>query len=426
LAGDIQIIAGGPFVYSSYLLYRRISDNTYDTASPAENYLFLTKNQCPDVDFFIVDTKGKWILSEALNRIKAGRVVSGLPNIAYWDGQAYVFSARSSSPSYNNDFSIDWSVVPDRFFKFGAMNVQASHGCPYRCEFCNFVKEKKDMYVKPLDLLISELVNVSKRGIKYVRFVDDNFRLGRNDLNDFCKAIIRGGLNIQWMSFIRANALHDSDLELLKKAGCIEVQMGVESADREVLKNMNKQSDPKMYSRVIGDLLDIGINCSCCFQIGFPGETAKSLQTTLDFIENIPKSTHSGSFCWSLYPFLLVPLSPIYEPAKRAKYALSGYLDKWEHFSMNSNEAHTCIRRAFCEIKNSGPIYSGDNLEMMFALSSAKRKEFINARHSLEKKFLEGPQDKSVVIDAFSGILSALPTENAIVHDLSYFQVDKM
>ncbi|PQP35648.1 hypothetical protein C6A37_01415 [Desulfobacteraceae bacterium SEEP-SAG9] len=45
----------------------------YDTASPAENYLFLTKNQCPDVDFFIVDTKGKWILSEVLNRIKAGR-----------------------------------------------------------------------------------------------------------------------------------------------------------------------------------------------------------------------------------------------------------------------------------------------------------------------------------------------------------------
>lgn len=410
LAPDIYIVAGGPFVYSSYLIMQRRNGDGYDVTSPSEDFLFLSDANRPDVDLYIVDMKGVWILSRALGLLKAGKAVSGLPNIARWDGRRYVFSRRSTADKDLECSCIDWDGMDSELFSSGAMNVQASYGCPFRCEFCNFVRGDRKGHVKPLAGLISELTRIADRGIRYVRFVDDNFRLGRSDLNAVCKAFVSEGLDLKWMSFIRASTLAKADLELLRRAGCIEVQMGVESADREVLKKMNKKSDPEMYSRVIRDLLDAGINCSCCFLAGFPGETAESFRRTVDFIESIPKGPQPGSFSWSIYPFLLVPLSPIYEPAKRARYGLSGYMSKWKHHSMDSGTAHRYIRDAFHEIGNSSPIYSGDNLEMMSELSPAKRKEFIRVRHNLSKRFLAAPYDRSLVVRSFAEILGRTPS----------------
>ena len=406
LADDVYIIAGGPFVYSSYLLLQRIEDHTYDTSSPSEDFLFLSDNERPDIDLYIVDTKGAGILSNAIDLIRRSKSPFELPNIAYWDGSQYVFSSRCSGDDDSKDLKVAWHLLPDHVFHNGVMNVQASNGCPFHCEFCNFVKEKKNEHIKPLDRLIDELLEISKRGIKYVRFVDDNFRLGKNDLNDVCRKMIEADLNIKWMSFIRAGTLENTDLDLLKRAGCIEVQMGVESADKNVLKNMNKRANPEMYSRLITALLSSGINCSCCFLAGFPGETPESLQTTIDFIEQVPRTDQPGLFYWSIYPFLFLPLSPVYEPSKRAKYRLSGYMGKWRHFSMDSKAAHAWIRKAFQEISNSSPIYSGDNLDYLSRLSPDKVKQFFKVRHNLEKRFLETPIDKSIVIDSFADVLS--------------------
>ena len=182
LAGDVFIIAGGPFIYSSYLLMQRIDDHDYDTTHPSDDFLFLTQDRGPDVDLYIIDTRGEQILSEALHLIRNGHSPFDLPNTAHWDGQRIVFSGRDASDNtHPATRSVDWHIIPNRFFRFDAMNVEASHGCPYQCEFCNFVRDKKGYYLKPIDELISELCDLATKGIKYVRFVDDNFRLGKND-----------------------------------------------------------------------------------------------------------------------------------------------------------------------------------------------------------------------------------------------------
>ena len=94
LAPDVPIIVGGPFVYSSYLLLGRSHEPDYDTNSAKEDYLFLNADQEPSVDLYIVSRRGEQILSEALQRIKQGRSLEGLPNTATFDGEAYSFSGR--------------------------------------------------------------------------------------------------------------------------------------------------------------------------------------------------------------------------------------------------------------------------------------------------------------------------------------------
>jgi radical SAM superfamily enzyme YgiQ (UPF0313 family) len=186
----------------------------------------------------------------------------------------------------------------------------------------------------------------------------------------------------------------------------MEVQIGIESADINVLNNMNKKANPDMYKKVINDLLNHGINCSCCFVVGFPGETLDTYKRTIDFIESIPRNNHKGLFYWSIYPFFFVPLSPVYEPNRREKYRLSGYMDTWDHMTMNSSEAQNLVKKAFLNIKKSSPIYSGDNIKMLMELTIDKRKEFFLKRHELAKLFLTGRLKKEQTLKVFSEIVN--------------------
>jgi radical SAM superfamily enzyme YgiQ (UPF0313 family) len=371
--------------------------------SPKDDFLFLSDDNTPDINLYIIDKYGEQILSEALGLLKKGKPVDHLPNTARWDGKEHIFTDRKDLPL--QDFGVAWSSIPEKYFKLKVMNVQASIGCPFKCEFCNFVKAKKYNFVKSLDQLVGELKEISDRGVKYVRFVDDNFRLGRNDLNEVCKRFIKERLNLKWMSFIRASSLTKVDFDLLRESGCVEAQIGVESADENILKNMNKNADPDMYFNVISRLLDNGISCSACFIVGFPGETEETYKRTIDFIDSIPNDSQEGNFFWSIYPFLVLPLSPAYEPEKKAQYKLKGYMDRWEHSTMTSMDAYQYIKKAFFEILNSSPIYSGDNIDMLMEIPLKRRKEFLKMRHYLSKKFLTEPFDKSLVISKFKNIL---------------------
>lgn len=398
---DVFLIAGGPFVFTSYLLSDRLYDKNYDTESPKNDYLFLDVQDEPDIDLYIIDQRGENLLAEVLNCIKKDASLSNIPNTAYLNKHnQYVFSSRTVfAPT---GISVDWEKLPERIFQTKVANIQASTGCPYNCEFCNFVKDKNHTFLKPLDQLVKELKQVARKGIKYIRFVDDNFRLGKSDLNTVCQRFIAENLDLKWMSFIRASTLSQTNFQLLKQSGCIEVQMGIESANPQILEGMNKKADPEMYKQVIKELLDIGINCSCCFIVGFPGETAETFADTMAFIQNIPEKNQKGEFYWSIYPFMLLPLSPIYEAEKKEQYNLKGYLNHWRHATMSSDTAHKYIKTAFQSIEAPTPIYSGDNMEMLNALSVDQRKKFLNLRHAWAKEALTNGIEKSRLIKDFA------------------------
>lgn len=405
LAHDIIVIVGGPFIYSSYLIREKSCEPHYSTDEIKDNYVFQQREE-PSVDLYIISLKGETILTEALRRIRRGSPIDDLPNTARLIGGTYQFSQRVNDVSRTENFSIDWKTLPPAIFETGVIPMQASIGCTYRCAFCNFVKDARLAHIRPLDRLLIDLREAAERGIRYVWFLDDNFRLGKRDLNAVSRRLVDEDLGISWMSFIRADTLRNVDFELLRRSGCRELQIGVESADVNILRNMNKASDPKLYADVIRGLLQAGINCSCYFIFGFPGETDETISRTIEFIINLESQDLDGVLSWSIYPFILAPLSPIYEEQMRRKYGLTGYAHHWEHGTMNSQQAREQILRAFLEIENSGPIYRGDDQDLLQSLSPLQRKNFAVNRHKLAKLSIQNILEKNQIIDTFSEIFS--------------------
>lgn len=412
-APDIFVIVGGPLIYLSYLMLQRTSDTQYDTRSAVQDFMFLDVDSEPEVDRYIVSLRGERILADILDRLSRGDAVGEFPNSARFNGRSYDFSRRIDDLADEHDFAIDWHSMPDSVLASGVVPMQASLGCPYHCAFCNFTKDRRLTYVKPLDDLISEMQTVARRGARYIWFVDDNFRLGKRDIDRVCRRLIDERIDLKWMTFIRAGTLKTADLDLLKQAGCIEVQLGIESADSQILKNMNKKATPELYDEVIPKLLAAGINCSCYFIIGFPGETEATVRKTREFLARHESEDHGGSLSWSVFPFFLSPLSPIYEPEMRRRYGLSGYLDQWQHRTMNSEEAKEHLLQIFFELDNSGPIYRGDSLDMLSRIGARTSRRFAALRHRLAKASMRGRLDPNEVYQSFAGLLAGtLPTPN--------------
>jgi anaerobic magnesium-protoporphyrin IX monomethyl ester cyclase len=405
VAPGIFIVAGGPLVYISYLMLQRKNQGDIDTEPAKEDFLFLSSEDEPLVDMYIVSLRGERLLVEALRQINKGRLPEDLPNtVRFVNGKSYDFSGVWDDGISEDALPIDWLSLPDSIFQSGVVPLQASTGCPYRCAFCNFTKDRRLTDIKPLDLLLEEMKAVSQRGARYIWFVDDNFRLGKHDLNSVCERILKEEINVSWMSFVRASTLRDVDVHLLKAAGCQEVQLGLESAHPGVLKNMNKKATPGLYSTVLRRLLEAGINCSCYFIFGFPGETEESIACTREFVKGHQFPEFKGYLSWSIYPFILTPLSPIYEPGMRQKYGLTGHMYRWKHQTMNSDQAREHVLRAFLELENSGPIYREDNQDILAALGPVHRKRFEATRQQVSKAGLKTQIKGEDICKAFESL----------------------
>jgi anaerobic magnesium-protoporphyrin IX monomethyl ester cyclase len=406
-ASDSFIVAGGSFVYKSYLIHKRSNEPLYSSKEMQQSYLFFEDKDSnrPSIDLYIVSHYGENILCKLLEILRNGQSPKSIPNTAWYESSSIRFTNRVDEKVSIEDCGLNLDEFDDSLFSSNVMPLQASNGCPYHCAFCNFTSDRRFVFSKSIDQIISELKAVARRGVRYVWFVDDNFMLGSGDLNKNLDRLANENLGIKWMNFIRADALKNIDYQLLRNAGCVEVRLGLESADPGILQNMQKRADPDTYRIVVENLLKVGINCSCYFIFGFPGETLETAQRTRDFIKSIEYPELEGIMQWSLYPFMLAPLSPIFEEDQRNRYNLTGALTHWSHATMNSEQAQQEVIKTILTTERSGAIYRSDNMLLLDAMTSKQKKAFFNLRNILSKKSMAGELCSTEIVQAFCEVI---------------------
>ena len=101
-----------------------------------------------------------------------------------------------------------------------------------------------------------------------------------------CDEIINRNLKITFEGSTRANLINEEITEKLKNAGLIRLSFGLESADEAIRKTMNKKVPLKYYTRANKILDENGIECLNSVMLGLPGETRKTIYSTLDFLQN--------------------------------------------------------------------------------------------------------------------------------------------
>ena len=364
VAPDVFLVVGGPLVYTSYLLYKR-RNTDYNTDDCIGDYFFLNHEAFyhQDIDVFVVEEQGEKTLLQLIDAVKNGKDYKGVPNIAVYENGRPVFTNRRIE---NNELADDdalWDGIPDDYL-YPIFPIRGSRGCPFKCKYCNF-SQHRTYQLKSPEKISDEFKALSNTGkVKMVRFTDDNLFFDRKHLERCCRGIIRSGAQMKWTAFIRASSVTETNVELLKESGCVLAQIGMESGDPSILKAMNKKSTPDDYIRAIGLLNTRGISTQLYFIIGFPGETEYSIDNTVKMINKFQCDGPAINEVM-VFPFLFVPLSPIYEPKEAARYNLRGYMNNWSHKTMNSEQAMAHARQLMDRLPDVYPHYGIEEFIMV-------------------------------------------------------------
>ncbi|MGC9114331.1 MAG: B12-binding domain-containing radical SAM protein [Candidatus Micrarchaeia archaeon] len=164
-----------------------------------------------------------------------------------------------------------------------ALSIIATRGCPGRCTFCYKVFGSS-LRTRSAKNIFDEVVELHKKyGIREIAFYDDTFTSFRPNVKEFCRLMIESGLQITWTCFSRVDCIDRETLQLMKKAGCHQILYGVESADEQILLNIDKRINLEKVRQAVKMTKEAGISPRCSFMIGNPGETKETIEKTINF-----------------------------------------------------------------------------------------------------------------------------------------------
>ena len=134
------------------------------------------------------------------------------------------------------------------------------------------------------------------QGCPEIWFQDDIFTLRPDRMVEIHDELSRRGLSIKGRCkfFCHINYINDDTIAAMKLYDPLEIQIGVESGDDEMIQRLGKRFSAEKAYNNISDLLDQGLRVYPLFLLGYPGETVETMEKTLAFIERLKPRLHSG------------------------------------------------------------------------------------------------------------------------------------
>jgi radical SAM superfamily enzyme YgiQ (UPF0313 family) len=260
--------------------------------------------------------------------------------------------------------------------------ILTSRGCPARCTFCaNYVTGRLFRYRRPESVVREILAWHDGWGTTFFPFWDDAFSVNPRRLSELCAAFERDlDFPFSFGAITRANLVNPDVLGMMKRAGLVHVNFGVESGDDAILKAIKKGVKTEQVVRALTWAKEAGLSTACNFMLGFPQESEEALERTLRFMERIAPLTDTFSTLGVVVPF---PGTPIYDQY-HTEY---GFTDWWlrEEYGRYTPPPPVEDRKAFYRY------YTDDtNLELDFFRYSPGMRDLIRvclrfkAEHNLE------------------------------------------
>lgn len=211
------------------------------------------------------------------------------------------------------------------------MPLLSGRGCTFTCNFCY----RMDKGFRPRSSygIIEEIEFLKKKyGITYIAFSDELLMSSLSRIEEICNAFIKSKINIKWDCNGRLNYAKPDILRLMKRAGCVFINYGIEALDDHVLRKMGKGLTVRQIEEGIKATLDSGISPGFNIIFGHIGDNKKILQKGVDFLLKYD----DGAQLRTIRPVTPYPGSPLYYYAIEIGL-LQGCEDFYENKHLNSD-----------------------------------------------------------------------------------------
>ena len=337
----LSIIAG----YYQYKKLLKIS-NAINNSKNRPFYILGGHGPSPEPKFFLNKTKadaavigeGELTIIELLDALANRKSLANVNGIAFREGDKVVVNKRRPlikdidsipMPAYEL-FPVDYYRLlrmPHCLNTDFSLPVLSGRGCTFKCNFCyrlddGFRPRNGEAVVEEIELLKKNY------GITSVVFSDELLMSSIERTVSLCESFIRTNLNIRWSCNGRLNYAKPEVLKLMKEAGCVFINYGIESMDNQVLKNMKKGLTSELIIKGIEATLAAGISPGFNVIFGNIGDNKETLNKGVEFLLKYD----DGAQMRTIRPVTPYPGSPLYY------YAIeNGLLKDCEDFYENKH-----------------------------------------------------------------------------------------
>ena len=262
----------------------------------------------PCVDFVVVG-EGDEAIVDLANALQDGNPVDAIANVGAAAG-----TPNPPRPLIRNldalpfaDKELHYRVHP--LFRIG-YTILSGRGCPNNCSYCHNNIQRKiyhdQSYLRrrSVDSVVEELAQAKRDTNPFlIRFSDDNFCYDIEWLEEFADKHPARAATPFWC-FIHPGCADARTIAALKRAGCLEVQMGVQTFEPEIRRHVIGRSETEQQIiEGIDGFRRAGIRISTDFIINLPGHTEANLvKAATVFMQHPPHRIHT--FWLSYFPSL--------------------------------------------------------------------------------------------------------------------------
>jgi radical SAM superfamily enzyme YgiQ (UPF0313 family) len=337
---------GGYFQYKKLL---KISE-AVNKSKNRPFYVLGGHGPSPEPEYFLKKTgadaivigEGEETIVELAKALAAKRSINNLDGIAFMErGKAVVNQRRPLIKDLDLIPFPAYELFPMYFYRllrephcasgdFVAPMI-SGRGCSFRCAFCYRMDE--GLRCRSTEGIIEEIKMLKTNyGITYISFFDELLISSIKRTTELCEGFIRAGLNIRWTCNGRLNYAKPKVLQLMKKAGCVFINYGIEALDDEVLRAMNKCLTVEQIVKGIEATLKEEISPGFNVIFGNIGDNKNTLQQAVDFLLKYD----DGAQLRTIRPVTPYPGSPLYYYALK-NGLLKDCADFYENKHINSD-----------------------------------------------------------------------------------------
>ncbi len=341
----VSVIAG----YWQYRKLMKISE-AINRSRNRPFYILGGHGPAPEPEFFmrktqadvIVIGEGEDTAAEIMAALAGQRTLASVHGIAWNDkGVCRRTPPRGLIADINQIAFPAWDLFPmDHYTLLRMPNIRSGErclpvlsgrGCTFKCNFC--YRMDKGFRPRSVDNLLTE-IDILQRdyNVGYVAFSDELLMSSEERTVEICEGIVKSGLRFRWDCNGRLNYAKPDVLKLMKEAGCVYINYGIESMDQKVLNTMKKGLTVKMIHEGIRATIDSGITPGYNIIFGNIGETRESLENGVRFLLDYSDNTEMRT----IRPVTAYPGTPLYDYAI-AKGLLKDCEDFYENKHTNSD-----------------------------------------------------------------------------------------
>lgn len=212
------------------------------------------------------------------------------------------------------------------------IDILTSRGCAYSCSFCSIHNTGRRVRYRSAKNVVDEMEQTYDICYGHYTFNDDCFTLKKSHVLSLAQEITDRKMKCRFMASTRANCIDDEIMKALKRMGCANLCIGVESGSERIRNDVigKRVCDKDVYNTV-RLCRKYKITSSLFMMVGFPTETREDLKKTIEIGPRL-KADYIGVHQTTPYPG-----SKIYRLAIKEGKMPNDLVDQWARGDLGRN-----------------------------------------------------------------------------------------